>query len=207
MYCLKGVRHNLMSNILKVSIIITALFLIGCKNNNDPISAPTDDRNENLIHVKNVDQAESEQLTNSEIATHLSNIATQIKDVNDAASIVVGPYAVVGIDIDKNLDRQRVGTIKYTVTEALRNDPYGKTAVVIADADLMERFRNMGVEIQNGRPIRGIVEELAEIVNRYIPDVPVEENRYNNQNENNNLQKRDENKLKEIQKEQSEDKE
>src|SRR5699024_5577928 len=115
------------------------------------------------------------------------------------------PYAVVGIDIDQDLDRQRVGTTKYSVTEALRNDPYGKTALVVADADMMERIRNMGEEIQQGRPIRGVLEELAEIVNRYMPDMPVEEDKNVDPEPENQLRDGNEEELKRIQEEQSDD--
>lgn len=193
-----------MKRITQITIIMTALFLISCQSINNDGASPSNVQNDNLIHVKNSNPTERDQLTNSEIATHLSNIANQVKDVNDAAAVVAGPYAVVGIDLDKNLDRQRVGSIKYSVAEALRNDPYGKTAVVIADGDLMERFRQMGIEIQDGRPVRGVVEELAEIVNRYMPDVPVEEDRYDGKQQN-DLPDQSEEDLKRIQEEQSED--
>src|SRR5690606_25161581 len=57
----------------------------------------------------------------------------------------------------------------------LRDDKYGKTAVVVADADGTERIRRMAEKIRNGEPIQGIVDELAEIVARYMPIFPVEE--------------------------------
>lgn len=188
-----------------IVIIAISLFLISCQSGNNQTAPQKTNDDEQLIHVKNASPTEKEQLTNNEIAVHLSNIAGQIQDVNDAASIVVGPYAVVGIDIAQDLDRQRVGTIKYSVAEALRNDPYGKTAVVIADGDLLERFRQMSIDIQNGRPIHGVVEELAEIVNRYMPDVPVEEDKYDDNDAPNHLPEKDEEELKDIQKEQSND--
>lgn len=193
-----------MNRLIKTSFILSTVFLVSCQAMNNDVSAPPANEQQ-LIHVKNTNPTDQGTLTNDEIATHLSNIAGQIKDVNDAASIVIGPYAVVGIDVAEDLDRQRVGTVKYTVTEALRNDPYGKTAVVIADADLMERFRKMGEEIQNGRPVRGVIEELAEIVNRYIPDMPVEEIDINDDRPNDNLHDNDQERLRNIQEEQSND--
>lgn len=193
-----------MKKIIQIIILMSVIFLFSCQSLNNDTTAPSQNENEHLIHVKNSNLTETEQLTNNEIANHLANIAGQVQDVNDAASVVTGPYAVVGIDVDKGLDRQRVGSIKYSVAEALRNDPYGKTAVVVADADLMERFRRMGIEIQEGRPVRGVIEELADIVNRYIPDIPVDENK-EQQDQPNNLKKESEEKLNEIQKEQSDD--
>lgn len=113
--------------------------------------------------------------TNNDIADHLADIATKVPDVDGAISIVAGPYAVVAIDVDEKIDRQRVGTIKFSVNEALRDDPYGKTAIVVADPDISERIRNMRSRISEGEPIIAIVDELAELVGRVIPTLPVEE--------------------------------
>lgn len=130
--------------------------------NNSPV--------EQTQHKNNSDMA-----SNADIATHLANVANEVPDVHQAVAIVAGPYAVVGIDIDKKTERQRVGTIKFSVSEALHEDPYGKTAVVIADADATERLRRMKERIQDGEPIIGVVDELAEIVARFMPTFPVEE--------------------------------
>lgn len=188
-----------------IYIATVCLLLIGCQSLNNETANERENNENEIIHVKDTSPNEEKQQTNQEIATHLSNIASQVHDVNDAASVVVGPYAVVGIDIDENLERQRVGTVKYSVTEALREDPYGKTAVVIADGDLLERFRQMGKEIQQGHPIKGIVEELAEIINRYMPTIPIEDE-FDDGNKPNHLKdNEDDEKLKEIQEEQSEE--
>src|SRR5699024_2457091 len=111
-----------------------------------------ENQDQGIIHVKDSSIEENQQFENKDIATHLANVASDVPNVHDAAAIVAGPYAVVGIDVDGTLDRSRVGTIKYTVSEALQHDPYGKTAVVIADADIMERIRSMRQNIQDGYP-------------------------------------------------------
>ena len=40
--------------------------------------------------------------------------------VNDATAVVVGKYAIVGIDVKAKLDRTRVESIKYSVAESLK---------------------------------------------------------------------------------------
>lgn len=107
-----------------------------------------------------------------EISRHLVGLATGIPGVEDATAVVLGPYAVVGIDVDRKLDNSRVGSIKYSVAEALKNDPNGKNAVVTADPDVVERLRQMGRQIRQGHPIGGIANELAGIVGRLMPQVP-----------------------------------
>lgn len=168
---IKGESHMVARILL---LTISTIYLAGCMNQN----AQQDEKPvEEPIVEQTSDRDRSEVASNNEIANHLANIASEVPDVENAVAIVAGPYAVVGIDVDEKIDRQRVGTIKFSVNEALQNDPYGKTAVVVADADTMERIRNMRDRMQNGEPIQGVVDELADIVGRLMPTFPVEERR------------------------------
>lgn len=139
-----------------------------------------------------------------DIAQHLVNVANSVPDVNDATALVIGQYAIVGIDVNKDLDRSRVGTIKYTVSEALKNDPYQINAIVTADTDVTERIKKVQRHMQNGRPVEGILEELGEIVNRLMPETPgtlTDDNVKNPENTNDQqLNKREE---RELQKQQN----
>ncbi|TLS37675.1 YhcN/YlaJ family sporulation lipoprotein [Pseudalkalibacillus caeni] len=146
-------------------------FITACANNN-----AADEKQTNKVqNVKqSVESPKEKRMSSNEIAKHLTNLARQVPDVNDATAVVAGKYAIVGIDVNKKLDRSRVGTIKYSVAEALKNDPYGATAIVTADADTVQRLREMGKEIRQGRPVGGIVEELAAIIGRIMPEVPNE---------------------------------
>lgn len=186
-------------------IFILAL-LFGCQQNKEQEALPLDRNNNRIIQVNDPNQEEERRYSNKEIASHLANVAGHVPNVNDAVAIVAGPYVVVGIDVNKDLDRSRVGTIKYTVSEALQHDPYGKTAVVVADGDIMERLRSMGEEIQNGQPIRGIVDELSAIVGRYMPDFPINEDYQQEPDQNKELMDDEENQeLDDIEEEQSEE--
>lgn len=156
--------------IFRFILILCFLLLTGCLNEENQSSL--NERDERFLQVEQSSESNEQNVTNTKIANHLREIAVQSPQVKNATALVIGPYAVVGIDVDKNLDRSRVGTIKYTVSEALRNDPYGKTAVVIADADINQRLINMRDKIDEGYPVQGIIEELAAIIGRYMPDVP-----------------------------------
>ncbi|QKY68924.1 YhcN/YlaJ family sporulation lipoprotein [Lentibacillus sp. CBA3610] len=166
--------------LLRLGILsfLSFTLLIGCQQNQDEQSLPEEtENNDRFIQVEDSDPVEQQRLTNNEIATHLSNVASDVPDVENATSVVAGPYAVVGIDVDKDLDRSRVGSIKYSVLEALQKDPYGKTAVVVADGDVVERIRSMGDKMAQGYPVTGIVDELSAIVGRYMPEAPINEDR------------------------------
>lgn len=146
---------------LIIMFTIAAIGLFGCQNNNE----------QNAQHNNVVDIHYKTQQPD-DIAEHLVNIASSVPDVNDATALVIGRYAIVGIDVNKDLDRSRVGTVKYTVGEALKDDPHGANAIITADADITERLKRMQEDMQNGRPVAGVMNELAEIVNRLMPETP-----------------------------------
>ncbi|WP_394232657.1 YhcN/YlaJ family sporulation lipoprotein [Niallia oryzisoli] len=132
------------------------------------------DEKQRTINVKNSTIQEVDKKTGQEISKHLADLASGIPSVNDATAVVLGRYAIVGIDVDKNLDRSEVGSIKYTVAESLKNDPNGARAVVIADPDINARLKEIAEDIQKGEPIQGIMNELADISGRLMPEVPAD---------------------------------
>ncbi|MCT2538101.1 YhcN/YlaJ family sporulation lipoprotein [Aquibacillus koreensis] len=183
---------------------VSTLFLFGCQQQEDEKLANQGETENQYIHVKNSDPVEYEELSNQEIAKHLANLASEVPNVNQANAVVAGPYAAVAIDVDKDLDRSRVGTIKYAVTEALQHDPYGKTAIVVADADGTERIKDMANKVQQGHPVQGIVDELAAIVGRYMPEFPINQDQPTDPDQNKQVVPEDEEQqLEDIREEQS----
>ncbi|MGD6818405.1 YhcN/YlaJ family sporulation lipoprotein [Metabacillus sp. 84] len=153
--------------------VITALFMLtACSANENSQGETSSDYKSKPITVKNSIERPVERQTGQQISKHLVEIANRVPDVNDATAVVLGKYAIVGIDVNAKLDRSKVESIKYAVAESLKDDPYGATAIVVADADTNQRLRQMANEIQQGRPIGGILDELASIVGRVMPDVP-----------------------------------
>ena len=152
-----------------IALTIPIFFLlVGCGANQN-----ANETNDNRIQVQNTtDGVTVDRKTGQDISKHLVELASSIPNVNDATAVVIGNFAVVGIDVNAKLDRSRVASIKYSVAESLKNDRYGANAVVVADADTVERLRQMGKEIQDGRPITGVLDELAQIVGRIMPDIP-----------------------------------
>lgn len=187
-----------------ICIIMTSFIISGCQSNDEDISLPDEESNNRYLQVEDSDPANKQSLSNKEIADHLASIAAGVANVNDASAVVAGPYAVVGIDVDKDLDRSRVGTIKYSVLEVLKHDPYGKTAVVVADGDIMERLNQMRNKMKQGYPIHGVVDELSGIIGRYMPDLPIDEDQPKEPDQNKKvLPKKDEKKLDDVQEDQS----
>lgn len=131
--------------------------------------------NENTgeVHDTNIaDDEKSGRMPNEKRINHLKALAKQVEGVKDANCVILGNTAVVGIDVDGELERARVGTIKYAVAEALRKDPEGVDSIVTADADVTERIKEIGEHIRQGHPISGFASELADMVGRIIPQLP-----------------------------------
>ncbi|WP_462409127.1 YhcN/YlaJ family sporulation lipoprotein [Neobacillus sp. Marseille-QA0830] len=153
----------------KIMILaMVSLILCGCNNNNEDNNA----QNNSMVKVKNTNIENVDRKTGRQISKRLVSLATSVPDVNDATAVVLGNYAIVGIDVNSKMDRSEVGTIKYSVAESLSKDPYGAKAVVVADADTYQRLKEIQADINNGRPIRGIMNELGDVAGRLIPEVP-----------------------------------
>ncbi|OLS41964.1 YhcN/YlaJ family sporulation lipoprotein [Bacillus sp. MRMR6] len=152
-----------------ITLVLVMFFLAGCNITDN--SAQTNDK-QSSINVRNTNIEEVDRKTGQEISKRLVELATSIPNVNDATAVVFGRYAIVGIDVNGKIERSQVGTIKYSVAESLKQDPYGARAIVVADADTNERLKEIQGDIQKGRPVQGIMEELADVVGRLIPEVP-----------------------------------
>ncbi|MBY0599488.1 YhcN/YlaJ family sporulation lipoprotein [Bacillus bingmayongensis] len=159
------------------------------------------------ISMRNVNYKADQNRPNEKVADHLASLASSIPGVKDATAVVVGKYAVVGIDVKAKLDRSRVESIKYSVAESLKHDPNGANAVVVADVDTYERLKQMGNQIRHGKAGEGILDELAAIVGRVMPQVPNDmiENKETNPIKENDKQlpKNEENQLRKEQEDQS----
>ncbi|GIN74429.1 hypothetical protein J14TS2_49040 [Bacillus sp. J14TS2] len=158
------------------------------------------------VQDSHLDNNGNQNYTDEKRANYLANLAASVPDVHNASSVVIGNLAVVGIDIDQDIERSKVGTIKYSVTESLRHDPQGAGAIVIADPDLNARLKEVGEDARAGKPIRGVMNELADIVGRVIPDVPLPENEKKPEDAMEEDDQQNDEDIQHIQKEQSNDK-
>lgn len=161
----------------KVLIPIIAVglcsLLIACQpENKSPANQSAPAPTKKISYTQRVKQTAPEPKANQSpqaVANRLVILATQFPQVRDATAISIGPYTLVGIDVDPTLDRGRVGTLKYAVAQALKEDPQGSNALVIADPDLYQRLREANDDLKQGRPLHGILQELADIVGRIMP--------------------------------------
>lgn len=153
------------------SAFVIAIVTTGCTNvaRNETSPSP---QNNGRVEAQQTDPGKEEIKDSRLVAEHLEQLAEGVDGVNKAHCVVFGNTAIVGIDVDSNLERSRVGTLKYSVAEAFRKDPYGIDALVTADMDLTQRINEIGADIRRGRPVAGFAEEMADIIGRIVPQLP-----------------------------------
>jgi YhcN/YlaJ family sporulation lipoprotein len=153
-----------------VAVMSMILLVTACNMQNDA----NQDQKDHKVKVQNSVIQNVDRKSGQEISRHLVNLTTHVPNVEDAAAVVIGRYAIVGVDVNDNMERSEVDTVKYTVAETLKKDPHGARAAVIADPDITARLREISEDIQNGKPIQGIMNELADITGRIMPEVPAD---------------------------------
>lgn len=156
---------------MKKIFVMVAIWMLLTGCNTDKNNEIAKNKN-SMVNVKNSYIESVDRKTGQDIAKRLVSLATSVPNVNDATAVVLGKYAIVGIDVNAKIDRSQVGTIKYSVAESLKKDPYGANAVVVADPDTTQRLKEIQADIKNGRPVHGIMDELADVAGRLMPQIP-----------------------------------
>lgn len=148
------------------------ILMTGCNADNQA----NDNQNggQQPINVKNSTVENVDRDTGQMVSQHLVDLASSIPNVNDATAVVLGRYAIVGIDVKDEIERSQVGSIKYSVAESLKKDPHGARAIVVADPDITARLKEIREDIDNGAPVQGIINELADISGRLMPEIPAD---------------------------------
>ncbi|GIN94554.1 putative lipoprotein YlaJ [Siminovitchia terrae] len=163
----------------KIAFIFIILTLGACGQTNQ---AKRDNGNPSLQNTRTETyQRDNTRNSDEERANYLAGLASDIPHVKNATAVVAGDYAIIGIDVDKDLDRSKVGSIKYSVAESIKHDPLGAGAVVVADPDINARLKEIKDDMSKDRPIQGIINELADITGRLMPELPPQEDNKNPQ--------------------------
>lgn len=163
---------------LSVLLLLIGLAIgpVACQLNNNPPAnegAPSPrSTGEQTQRVKQTVPRDVKDQSGQARAERLAKLALRVPQVKGATAVVIGTTAIVGIDVDQSLDRGRVGSIKFAVAEALREDPQGATAAVTADPDIVQRVRAINTSIRNGQPGSTFADELANLIGRIMPQYP-----------------------------------
>ncbi|WP_178075989.1 YhcN/YlaJ family sporulation lipoprotein [Paenibacillus oralis] len=159
-------------------LLLTAPLLASCGTATEKASPSPQNQTGTVPRTQSVspnvspDMANAGNMSDRDRQVYLEKLVEKVPGVKGAHCVVMGNTAVVGIDVDSRLERARVGSIKYTVAEALRKDPQGAGAIITADMDLNQRLAEVGKKIRQGHPVAGLATELADIIGRIVPQMP-----------------------------------
>ncbi|WP_163536683.1 YhcN/YlaJ family sporulation lipoprotein [Gracilibacillus sp. YIM 98692] len=179
---------------MKKLLVFTVAFtlLTACQENTDTERTQENNQPLDTIQLRNSDPGQQEDLNNQEKAQRLANLAGSVPNVNDASALITNRAVIISIDVDDDLDQTHVGSIKYSVLEAVHHDPYGANAVIVADADMHKRLQGIGDKIQQGHPVEAFTEELANITGRLMPELPINDRKVRDEDQNRQILNEDE---------------
>lgn len=153
-----------------LAVLSLLLFMSAC----NALNNANEGNNDHKVKVQNTAIQQVDRKSGQQISKHLVGLTTRVPNVDDATAVVIGRYAIVGIDVNDKMERSEVDTVKYTVAETLKKDPHGARAVVVADPDVTARLKEISADIKDGKPIQGIMNELSDITGRVMPEVPAD---------------------------------
>lgn len=114
----------------------------------------------------------ADSMGDSKRARTLEDRIEDLDDVRNARVIVSGSTAYVGVDIDAKLQGKMTDQLKERVIERAKQSDKALTMVYVsADADTMTRLKNYARDIEDGKPISGIIQQVDEMFRRPAPMV------------------------------------
>jgi len=105
-------------------------------------------------------------------ADKLSDRIEDMEDVEEATVIISGSTAYIGIDMDESLQGRMTDTLKQKVIDKAKEaDKMLSRVYVSADSDTVTRLKNYARDIEDGKPISGIIRQIDELFRRPAPTV------------------------------------
>lgn len=158
-------KYLMKSKVLSLALLALFSFNISaCTNMN---VTPTPPAVQKTPEQKNVTQNVTD-LTKR--ADKIAKELTTIKGVKSANVVISEERALVGINLDKNIEGKLTDSIKNEVDKKVKTvDPKIKTVAVSADVDIVQRITNVGNGIRGGKPLSEFGTEIEEIFRRIMP--------------------------------------
>jgi spore cortex protein len=108
--------------------------------------------------------------TDTRQADDIARACEQVQGVDNATAVVTGNTAYVGIDMETNIRNVNQSDIKREVANRVRATGNNiNTVYVSAEPDFMNRLRNVGNGVRNGKGGNTFTTELNDMVQRITP--------------------------------------
>lgn len=104
------------------------------------------------------------------LADHIADKLSDRRDISNATVMLTNNNAYVAVDMPGNREGELTNDLKKSISrEVKKMDKSIDNVYVSADVDFMNRMGTYARDIRNGRPIRGMVEEVTETIRRVFP--------------------------------------
>lgn len=158
MFVIKGFQK-----VLVLTIATMAIFMSGCTanpNNLKQLGAP--------ITQQQIQQPSNEE-NRIQIASEGAAKIAELNSVKQANVLVTKRNAYVAAVLEN--DQQLTRDIEDQIANQVRaTDPNIQNVYVSTNPDMMDRFNTYVLDVQQGRPVAGFVEQFNEIVYRIFPN-------------------------------------
>ncbi|KQU20349.1 hypothetical protein ASG65_04670 [Bacillus sp. Leaf13] len=140
------------------------------RNNQDNYDTPmrvSDTRQNNNNLNDNVNDNGTNDLRVSE---DISNRVEALKEVKNAWVIVTDHHAYVGAELNDGEDKDLTNELKDRIADAVRGaDSSVEKVYVSTNPDFVQRMNDYVTDINNGKPVKGFVDEFRDLVTRIFP--------------------------------------
>ncbi|MFF2290866.1 YhcN/YlaJ family sporulation lipoprotein [Peribacillus butanolivorans] len=104
------------------------------------------------------------------VSEDISNRVEALKEVKNAWVIVTDHSAYVGAVLNDGEDKDLTNELKDRIADSVRGaDSSVEKVYVSANPDFVQRMNNYVTDINNGKPVKGFVDEFRELVTRIFP--------------------------------------
>ncbi|WP_069650147.1 YhcN/YlaJ family sporulation lipoprotein [Caloranaerobacter ferrireducens] len=171
------IRRNKLLIMLFIFTMIITVFTYGCRGAEKPNLPRPKQGERNIIdnEIERKDLEDVKEKSDKSLSTRAEKIADSIVDlpgVDDATVVITGNTALVGVDIEEDLEGKVVTDLKKQIVARVKQiDKNIKNVTVTADPDLFERIDDIAQEINRGRGMSEFADEVKEIIRRITPSM------------------------------------
>jgi spore cortex protein len=150
-------------SILSLAFVITACGADSAADDNDK---KEDDRG---TKVQNVDDENND--SRMRVADKAQDKIENMQEVRHANVIVTENNAYVAVVLEDNSKGDVREDVEKKISDQVKTTDKGiRNVFVSSNPDFVDRMGDYGDKIQNGEPVKGLVEEFTEMVQRVFPN-------------------------------------
>ncbi|MGR6338194.1 YhcN/YlaJ family sporulation lipoprotein [Priestia megaterium] len=170
-----------------LSTILSVGFLFGCNDKKDeaepdPTEEPSEQRAQNARNNNDLrdvgyqpDRDRNDNVDNNQtqlkVADEAADRVTKLDEVDSANVIVTNRNAYVAVVLQDRTKGEVTDRLEKKIADQVRaTDSDIQDVFVSSNPDFVERMRDYGNKINEGKPVKGLFEEFTETVRRVFPN-------------------------------------